>query len=134
MCERERPDVLSLDLAMPGRDGIGVLRALRERHMDIPVVVVSAFSPSHGVRAVDALAEGAFELVAKPAAENGLDAFVQELASKVRAAAEMHGRRLRRAAVVRDRPPGRVRLERPRHAREVRPPARAVAPRRGPRR
>jgi two-component system chemotaxis response regulator CheB len=102
ICERERPDVLSLDLAMPGRDGIGVLRALRARRLDVPVVVVSAFSPSHGVRAVDALAEGAFELVAKPAGSNGLDAFVQELGSKVRAAAET---RLRlHAPVGRERP------------------------------
>ncbi len=100
MCERERPDVLSLDLAMPGRDGIGVLRALRQRHIDIPVVVVSAFSPSYGVRAVDALAEGAFELVAKPAAQSGLDAFVRELESKVHAAAETKLRRPGSAAAA----------------------------------
>ena len=98
LCERERPDVLSLDLAMPGRDGIGVLRGLRERHLDVPVVVVSAFSPEHGVRAVDALAEGAFELVAKPTASEGLDAFVAELGSKVRAAAQVGMRRRRRRA------------------------------------
>ena len=53
---------------MPGMDGIGVLRALRAGKAEpVPVVVVSAFSPAHGARAVDALAEGAFDLVAKPA-------------------------------------------------------------------
>ena len=31
LCERERPDAMTLDLAMPGLDGIGVLRALRTR-------------------------------------------------------------------------------------------------------
>ena len=31
MCERERPDALTLDLTMPGLDGLGVLRALRAR-------------------------------------------------------------------------------------------------------
>jgi two-component system, chemotaxis family, protein-glutamate methylesterase/glutaminase len=61
-----RPDAMTLDLAMPGRDGIGVLRTLRAGGRSVPVVVVSAFSPSHGARAVDALAEGAFDLVAKP--------------------------------------------------------------------
>ena len=70
LCDALRPDVLTLDLAMPGLDGIGVLRALRDRGSPIPVVVVSAFSPAHGARAVDALAEGAVELVAKPAAGN----------------------------------------------------------------
>ena len=47
---------MTLDLAMPGLDGIGVLRALRARAAPaIPVIVVSAFSPAHGARAVDAL-------------------------------------------------------------------------------
>ncbi|HTW13104.1 MAG TPA: chemotaxis-specific protein-glutamate methyltransferase CheB [Solirubrobacteraceae bacterium] len=86
-CERERPDALMLDLTMPGLDGIGVLRTLRQRgRSDMPVIVVSAFSPEHGARAVDALAEGAFDLVAKPKLGDGLDGFAAELVDKVRAA------------------------------------------------
>src|SRR5579871_2646476 len=93
LCERERPDAMTLDLAMPGLDGIGVLRALRTRgDTSVPVVVVSAFSPAHGARAVDALAEGAFDLVAKPAIGEGLDIFKQSLCEKV-AAAVQSGRR-----------------------------------------
>ena len=62
-----QPDAMTLDLAMPGLGGIDVLKALRQRGGPaIPVVVVSAFSPAHGAYAVDALAEGAFELVPKP--------------------------------------------------------------------
>src|SRR4051812_4176668 len=80
---------MTLDLAMPGMDGIGVLRALSaEKHAAaIPVVVVSAFSPAHGARAVDALAEGAFDLVAKPAFGEPLEQFVASLREKVTAAA-----------------------------------------------
>ena len=67
-CRATRPDAMTLDLAMPGLDGLGVLRALKESGAPaVPVVVVSAFSPAHGARAVDALAEGAFDLVPKPA-------------------------------------------------------------------
>ncbi len=67
LCERETPDAMTLDLAMPGLGGIDVLKALKQRGGPaIPVVVVSAFSPAHGAYAVDALAEGAFELVPKP--------------------------------------------------------------------
>src|SRR5262249_10282298 len=62
LCRARQPDALTLDLAMPGLDGLGVLRALRETHSRVPVVVVSAFSPAQGARAVDALAEGAVEL------------------------------------------------------------------------
>jgi len=92
LCERERPDAMTLDLAMPGLDGLGVLRALRRRgRAGLPVVVVSAFSPSQGARAVDALAEGAFDLVPKPAAGDGLDGFAESLVSKIRLAVSSRG-------------------------------------------
>jgi two-component system chemotaxis response regulator CheB len=88
VCERERPDAMTLDLTMPGLDGLGVLRALRSRsNSGVPVVVVSAFSAAHGARAVDALAEGAFDLVPKPTANESLDTFIEALGSKVKAAA-----------------------------------------------
>ena len=88
LCRRLRPDTMTLDLHMPGMDGIGVLRELRRPGApSIPVIVVSAFSPAHGARAVDALSEGAFDLVAKPGAGDALSTFVAELAEKVRAAA-----------------------------------------------
>jgi two-component system chemotaxis response regulator CheB len=106
LCERERPDAMTLDLTMPGLDGLGVLRALRGRSdTNIPVVVVSAFSAAHGARAVDALAEGAFDLVSKPTSNESLDAFVENLGAKVKAAAA--SRRKPRPAA--DRPaPGPV--------------------------
>src|ERR687889_2841767 len=88
LCRRLRPDAMTLDLHMPGMDGIGVLRELkRPGAPSIPVIVVSAFSPAHGARAVDALAEGAFDLVPKPAFGEPLDVFTSELGRKVDAAA-----------------------------------------------
>src|SRR3954470_20390901 len=97
LCRRLRPDAMTLDLAMPGMDGIGVLRELkRPGAPSIPVIVVSAFSPAHGARAVDALSEGAFDLVAKPGAGDALSAFVAELSDKVRAAAGSLRRRIAR--------------------------------------
>jgi two-component system chemotaxis response regulator CheB len=96
MCERERPDAMTLDLTMPGLGGIDVLRALRRSgRRPLPVVVVSAFSPAHGARAVDALAEGAFELVTKPQGGDGsVDTFQESLLTKVRAAIELRRRQL----------------------------------------
>lgn len=84
-CRQHRPDVLSLDLAMPQVDGIEVLRELRSMH-DLKIVVVSSFSEAGGVRAVDALAEGAFELVPKRAAGGKLQDFLDDLLDKIRAA------------------------------------------------
>ena len=88
LCASLQPDVLTLDLAMPGRDGIEVLKAMRACRSRVAVVVVSAFSPASGARAVDALSEGAVELVAKPAVGEGLQEFIAELDEKVRAAGE----------------------------------------------
>jgi two-component system chemotaxis response regulator CheB len=117
-CRTHRPDALTLDLAMPGLDGIGVLRALREGKADpVPVVVVSAFSPAHGARAVDALAEGAFDLVPKPVFGEPLETFTSELGRKVTEAA--HSGRVRRPAPKRAE-------RRPAHT-PVRPPVRRRA-------
>jgi two-component system chemotaxis response regulator CheB len=121
-CRAHRPDALTLDLAMPGMDGIGVLRALREGKAEaLPVVVVSAFSPAHGARAVDALAEGAFDLVAKPALGESMDSFTQELGRKVGAATESGHARKRLAGSTLRRP------VRP-HVSTPVPPRPAVAP------
>jgi two-component system chemotaxis response regulator CheB len=87
LCRRHRPDVLTLDLAMPGRDGIGVLEALGTMNLPTVVIVVSAFSPAHGARAVDALAEGAFDLVVKPQIGVPAGVFLQEIGTKARSAA-----------------------------------------------
>src|ERR1700742_920098 len=96
-CNQFRPDAMTLDLHMPGLDGLGVLRALRAGKAEaVPVVVVSAFSPAHGARAVDALSEGAFDLVAKPAMGESMETFTSELAKKVNDAAESGSSRRRR--------------------------------------
>ena len=113
-CREHRPDAMTLDLHMPGMDGLGVLRALRAGHVaPVPVVVVSAFSPAHGARAVDALAEGAFELVAKPSFGESLDTFTSELGRKVGEAA--HSARIRRPPSG----PFRTVARRPEHRRAV---------------
>src|SRR5207342_103697 len=103
-CNEHRPDAMTLDLHMPGLDGLGVLRALKAgKATSVPVIVVSAFSPAHGARAVDALAEGAFDLVAKPAMGESMESFTDELATKVNDAA-VGGRLQRRRAVARPQP------------------------------
>ncbi len=63
----ERPDVMILDVKMPGMDGLEVLEALRQRGADIPVLVVSG----HGDidTAVRATRLGAFNFIEKPFGE-----------------------------------------------------------------
>jgi len=58
------PDLVFTDLVMPGIDGFEVIRRVRERDADLPIVVISAHaSIENAVRAVRA---GAFAFLAKP--------------------------------------------------------------------
>jgi DNA-binding NarL/FixJ family response regulator len=41
--ERERPDILLLDLRMPRLDGVGVLQQLRERGTQPPTLILTTF-------------------------------------------------------------------------------------------
>jgi len=64
LAEREAPDLVLLDVKMPGMDGIEVLERLRNMNDSLPVVVVSG----HGTisTAVEATKKGAFDFIEKP--------------------------------------------------------------------
>jgi two-component system, chemotaxis family, protein-glutamate methylesterase/glutaminase len=62
----ERPDVVTMDVRMPGQDGIAAIREIMAR-APTPVVVVSAEGgPSHQAVVFRALSAGAVEVLAKP--------------------------------------------------------------------
>ena len=63
MLAREPIDCVILDLEMPGRDGFGVLRAMRERGIDVPVVVYTGTGSYD--RCVQAMRAGAYGFVDK---------------------------------------------------------------------
>ena len=60
----QAPDLVLLDIAMPGMDGIETLQALREARPDLPVIMISG----HGTieTAVEATRLGAFDFIEKP--------------------------------------------------------------------
>ncbi len=63
--ETERPDIVLLDVTMPGAlDGIAVLRRIRAVDADVPVVLLTA-KAREGDR-VDGLRAGADDYVVKP--------------------------------------------------------------------
>lgn len=65
-----RISVLLLDLVMPGTDGLGVLAAMRERDIAVPVIVQTAQGGIETV--VRAMRAGAFDFVVKPASPERL--------------------------------------------------------------
>src|SRR3954465_12861162 len=68
LAERDPPDLVLLDVKMPGMDGIEVLDRLRAMNDALPVVVVSG----HGTfsTAVEATKKGAFDFIEKPFASD----------------------------------------------------------------
>ena len=44
MIKRERPDLVTLDIKMPGEDGLEILREIREIDYNLPVIICSAYS------------------------------------------------------------------------------------------
>ena len=68
LVEREGPDLVLLDVKMPGMDGLEVLDRIRAMNDALPVVVVSG----HGTisTAVEATKKGAFDFIEKPFASD----------------------------------------------------------------
>jgi two-component system chemotaxis response regulator CheB len=59
------PDVLILDVEMPRMDGVTFLKKLMKYH-PMPVIIFSSLTPQGSKTAVEALASGAVEVLAKP--------------------------------------------------------------------
>jgi DNA-binding NtrC family response regulator len=80
--EREVFDVVLSDVQMPGMDGLGLLRAVRKREADLPVILVTG-NPSPETEST-ALEQGAFQYLTKPVAHALLDEVVSDAADSSR--------------------------------------------------
>jgi len=84
--ERRTPDVVILDVAMPGMDGLAVCRRLREKGLAAPILLLTARdSVADRVMGLDA---GADDYLVKPFALPELSARMRALARRGQAPAE----------------------------------------------
>ena len=64
---RHRPDVITLDIEMPGMDGLDFLRHLM-KHQPIPVIIISSHTLPGSITTFEALKAGAVDVISKPRA------------------------------------------------------------------
>jgi len=83
----DRPDVMVLDLKMPGIDGIEVLRQTRKSHPNIEVIILTGHGTEEDRKACMAL--GAFAYLQKPTDIEKLSATIYEAYKKIAAAGKM---------------------------------------------
>jgi two-component system chemotaxis response regulator CheB len=84
--EELKPDVVTLDLEMPGMNGIDTLKEIMRRH-PLPVIVVSSHSIEGASITLKALGLGAFDFVTKPKdASLHMAETARELIAKVKTA------------------------------------------------
>ena len=62
--DQERPDLLIVDVRMPGVNGLDVTRQTHHDFPDLPIVVMTAFGSMD--TAIQAIREGAFDFISKP--------------------------------------------------------------------
>lgn len=78
------PDVVTLDIEMPIKDGLSTLREIMAVYPDLPVIMVSALDNRDTV--MQALEIGAFEFIPKPSGSISLniDDIIDELQEKIK--------------------------------------------------
>lgn len=104
LCERQRPDLILMDLVMAGMDGVETTRLIMSRS-PCPILIVTATIEEQVSRVYDALGHGALDVVATPSP--GPDGELKgsgDLLRKIRMALGLRHRPGRRQAAPASRP------------------------------
>jgi DNA-binding NtrC family response regulator len=79
-------DLVLLDLALPGQNGLEILARIRERHPQLPVIMITAYGTVNNI--VDAMRAGAQNFVQKPWDNEKLLADIRSSIARYRAEEE----------------------------------------------
>ena len=64
LADQHPPDVIVMDVRLPGMDGLKAMKQLRDKSSAVPVIIMTAFGSLK--TAVDAIDGGAFDYLTKP--------------------------------------------------------------------
>src|SRR5262245_45073987 len=83
-----KPDLVTLDIELPGMNGLETLREIRKAYPRLPVIMFSAFTERGAADTLEALHNGASDYVTKPASSGGKalakERICQDLIPKIR--------------------------------------------------
>jgi CheY-like chemotaxis protein len=68
-----KPDLITLDVEMPGMNGLETITEIRELYPKLPVIMFSNFTERGARATLDALARGATDYVTKPMSAGGIE-------------------------------------------------------------
>jgi DNA-binding NtrC family response regulator len=82
LIDHQDPQMVFLDIEMPGMKGLDVLREIRAREKDFPVVMITAYGSVD--LAVEAMKEGAYDFIPKPFKANHVALVVEKAMERQR--------------------------------------------------
>ncbi|MGD8666147.1 MAG: sigma-54 dependent transcriptional regulator [Desulfobacterales bacterium] len=80
--EEDSPDLILLDVGLPGMDGIEALRQIKSSHPDILVIMITAYEAVDTV--ISAMKLGAYDYVIKPLHMDGLEVTIRNALDSIR--------------------------------------------------
>ena len=82
LVERHRPQLVLLDIEIPGLKGLDVLKEMRRRELDVPVIMITAYGSID--LAVQAMRDGAYDFISKPFKSGHIGLVVQKAMERQR--------------------------------------------------
>ena len=76
MIEENPPQVVVLDVMMPGIGGIEILQRMKAQNLQIPVILLTGYGSTE--QGLEGMREGAFDYLMKPCDLNNLISKIQE--------------------------------------------------------
>lgn len=71
--EECKPDIVTLDVELPGMSGLEALRHIRSRWARLPVIMFSTLTEKGAIATLEALSLGASDCVAKPSNSSSVE-------------------------------------------------------------
>lgn len=103
LAEAKHPDMVVLDVRLPGMDGLTAMARFREIVGEVPIIVITAFGDL--ATAVQAVQNGAFEYVLKPFDLNAIRNAIRRALLGTRTAKRVAAEGVAAAGLIGDSPP-----------------------------